>query len=181
MSKYGHRTHNWFESIVNKLGGEEGAEAFLRDELKLVKAEEDPLLSVVWTIQTMLTEPTVTCTSPQFKGWFHGVPDGELSEELTIRKLARRSRNTPIITALGGEEASAVTWADFKSALAEKEAEGDHTSIMAYMVDVNGVLRSVRAFWGGVGWDVRACSLDSPEVWFAGRRVLSRPPAEALA
>jgi len=33
MSKYGHRPHNWFEAIVNKLGGEERADAFLRDEL----------------------------------------------------------------------------------------------------------------------------------------------------
>jgi hypothetical protein len=35
MSKYGHRPHDWFEAIVNKLGGEDGAEAFLRGELKL--------------------------------------------------------------------------------------------------------------------------------------------------
>ncbi len=35
MSKYGHRPHNWFEAIVNKMGGEEGAERFLRDELVL--------------------------------------------------------------------------------------------------------------------------------------------------
>jgi hypothetical protein len=33
MSKYGHRTQNWFEAIVNKLGGEDKAEAFLRGEL----------------------------------------------------------------------------------------------------------------------------------------------------
>lgn len=33
MSKYGHRTHDWFEAIVNKLGGEAGAEMFLRNEL----------------------------------------------------------------------------------------------------------------------------------------------------
>lgn len=33
MSKYGHRPHNWFEAIVNQLGGEERAEMFLRGEL----------------------------------------------------------------------------------------------------------------------------------------------------
>jgi len=36
-SKYGHRPINWFEAIVNKLGGEEGAEKFLRDELVVSK------------------------------------------------------------------------------------------------------------------------------------------------
>jgi len=35
MSKYGHRPHNWFEAIVNKLGGEEAAERFLHDELSV--------------------------------------------------------------------------------------------------------------------------------------------------
>lgn len=35
MSKYGHRTHNWFEAVINKLGGEEAAERFLRDELTI--------------------------------------------------------------------------------------------------------------------------------------------------
>ena len=33
MNKYGHRTMNWFEAIVNKIGGEEAADAFLRGEL----------------------------------------------------------------------------------------------------------------------------------------------------
>ncbi|MFH1631831.1 MAG: hypothetical protein ABIA47_02270 [bacterium] len=39
MSKYGHRKHNWFEAIVNKLGGEQKAEAFLRGELEVVEVE----------------------------------------------------------------------------------------------------------------------------------------------
>jgi len=33
MSKYGHRNMDWFEGVVNKIGGEEGAERFLRGEL----------------------------------------------------------------------------------------------------------------------------------------------------
>jgi hypothetical protein len=33
MSKYGHRTINWFEAIVNKLGGEDAAEKFLQGKL----------------------------------------------------------------------------------------------------------------------------------------------------
>lgn len=37
-SKYGHLTLNWFEDIINRLGGEEGAERFKRGELVLVPA-----------------------------------------------------------------------------------------------------------------------------------------------
>ena len=33
MSKYGHREYNWFEAIVNRLGGEDAADRFLRGEL----------------------------------------------------------------------------------------------------------------------------------------------------
>lgn len=39
MSKYGHRPHNWFEAIVNKMGGEENAEKFLRGELVIPERE----------------------------------------------------------------------------------------------------------------------------------------------
>ncbi len=39
MSKYGDRTHNWFEAIVNKMGGEAAADSFLRGELELVRAK----------------------------------------------------------------------------------------------------------------------------------------------
>lgn len=36
-NKYGHRTYNWFEAIVNKLGGEEAAERFLRGEPTVIE------------------------------------------------------------------------------------------------------------------------------------------------
>lgn len=39
MSKYGHKPHNWFEAIVNKLGGEDAADRFLRGELVIKAAE----------------------------------------------------------------------------------------------------------------------------------------------
>ncbi len=41
MSKYGHRNHNWFEAIVNKLGGEEKADTLLRGELVVKPVAED--------------------------------------------------------------------------------------------------------------------------------------------
>ncbi len=39
MAKYGHRPLNWFEAIVNKLGGEEAAERFLRGELAVSESQ----------------------------------------------------------------------------------------------------------------------------------------------
>ena len=37
MSKYGHRTGNWLEAVVNKVGGEEAADALLRGELVVTR------------------------------------------------------------------------------------------------------------------------------------------------
>ncbi len=58
MSKYGHRNHDWSEAIVNKLGGEERAEAFLRSELVVKMAERS---FAVWDTVTLgfLKSPSV--------------------------------------------------------------------------------------------------------------------------
>ena len=37
MSKYGHKTINWFESVINVVGGEERAEALIRGELMVAE------------------------------------------------------------------------------------------------------------------------------------------------
>ncbi len=37
MLKYGHRTGDWFEEIIDKMGGEQGAESFLDGELVLTE------------------------------------------------------------------------------------------------------------------------------------------------
>jgi len=46
MSKYGHKQINWFEEVVDKLGGEEGAEALLRGDLVVqpVVSNSNPIL-----------------------------------------------------------------------------------------------------------------------------------------
>ena len=51
MSKYGHRPHNWFEGVINKMGGEEQAEAFLRGELVLKPVA--PAIFAVWKTITV--------------------------------------------------------------------------------------------------------------------------------
>lgn len=38
-SKYGHLNRNWFDAVINKMGGEEAANAFLRGDLQLVEPE----------------------------------------------------------------------------------------------------------------------------------------------
>lgn len=47
MSKYGHRTGNWHEAIVNKMGGEDNADRFLRGESRLVLADSLKMVEVI--------------------------------------------------------------------------------------------------------------------------------------
>lgn len=51
MSKYGHKTVNWLEAIVNKLGGEEKAEAFLRGEIEIVPKDVAEIGRHYWNLQ----------------------------------------------------------------------------------------------------------------------------------
>ncbi len=66
MSKYGHRPHNWFEAIVNKIGGEEAAERFLRGELTVSKPapkwyEEDGVIYLSVTSDGTTGEAWIGC------------------------------------------------------------------------------------------------------------------------
>lgn len=68
MSKYGHRTHNWFEAIVNKLGGEEQAERFLRGDFSVCEPKY-----YRWHCHNGLVSFFVTSngmTGPQWSSYF---------------------------------------------------------------------------------------------------------------
>ncbi|MBI3633026.1 MAG: hypothetical protein HY226_01920 [Candidatus Vogelbacteria bacterium] len=59
MSKYGHRTGNWKDSIINKLGGEAAGDAFLRGELKVVWVAKQ----IIWNLLNFVVTETVSFTA----------------------------------------------------------------------------------------------------------------------
>ena len=63
MSKYGHRTINWFEAIVNKLGGEEAAEQFLQGRLVV----QEPVRR--WREENGVIYFSVTSDGTTGEGW----------------------------------------------------------------------------------------------------------------
>jgi hypothetical protein len=69
MSKYGHRTINWFEAVINKLGGEEEAEKFLRDELSV----SEPTCS--WREENGVIYFSVTSDGTTGKDWIKCLED----------------------------------------------------------------------------------------------------------
>jgi hypothetical protein len=134
MSKYGHRTGNWHEAIVNKLGGEDVADAFLRGEYELIKiaqAIETALLEfvdtvVIWAtpgklvakerfvINTDRNAPVkINFLGRNFTAWFLS-GDGKIEDTITeqtlyYHKLRQSSVDSPIIDELGGEAKAETT------------------------------------------------------------------------
>jgi len=69
MSKYGHKTLNWFEAVVNKLGGEEAAEMFLRGELNLAVPQFAVWKTVKIGVYKNLDAVTTMLTKFKVSGW----------------------------------------------------------------------------------------------------------------
>ncbi len=126
-----------------------------------------------------------------FKAWFmKGVGKTEApfaGSTLRYGTLRRNATDMPqnpggeaIIPTLGGEEKSETTLTEMFF-LMEAQADGKEGILLTngwanifYVRDSAGVLRTVRVFWGGVGWGVDAYSVGGPYVWNDGHRVFSR-------
>jgi hypothetical protein len=59
MSKYGHKPLDWFEALVNKLGGEAEANAFLRGELVIAGKKPPELLPWARVTLGLYKNPTI--------------------------------------------------------------------------------------------------------------------------
>ena len=77
MSKYGHRSINWFEAIVNKIGGEDAADRFLRDELVVRTAEK---FFPVWKTLTLGRLASVVIYRAALKA--NGYPVGDYASQM---------------------------------------------------------------------------------------------------
>jgi len=199
MSKYGHKNLDWFEALVNKMGGVERAEAFLRGDLVLKEIGQLEFLGIVTIPATSGTfiarEKFVVNTSEETKvkisyigdnfiQWFlsgFGKIEGPSGEQtLRYAELRQFSVNGPIIVELGGVEKSETTLAEMFS-LMEKQKNGENGVLLNdsyanvfYIKDYTGALRAVCVRWNDDGWDVTANSVENPYRWSDGDQVFSR-------
>lgn len=92
---------------------------------------------------------------------------------LKQRKLLSSSLDSPIISALGGEEKAEVSLSHVYDFL--KTADRKVWYIF-YVRDAKGILWAVSAGWdsGHDGWRIGADSVTDPDEWNAGSRVVSR-------
>lgn len=149
MSKYGHRTGHWHEAIVNKLGGELIADAFLRGEYELTKVARSVKPALLKLIGTVVVPATtgifvakkkfvrdtsrkakvrISYPGDNFKTWFLNddgkTEDSIIEQTLRYHKVWKSSADGPIIAELGGEE-SAETTLPLMFALMEKQGKGE--------------------------------------------------------
>lgn len=185
-NKYGHRTLNWFEAIVNKLDGEEGAERFLRGELVL-KASD--LLKQIATApvgdankfvaKDHIKAANVVWMSDNFKRLFLGrVEENVEAAILNVYRLEKASLDAPILAELG--ERARISLTHFFELL-EKQSRGEAGPFLtngyatiAYIIGGDGNIWAVCADWYGGGWGVGAGSVGRPYGWRDGIRVLAR-------
>lgn len=195
--KYANLDLGTIEAVFNKLGGIEGAQAFLRDEKTLTVPEHPKLLQFVTTVSVAALESfnatdhfkvdtkkaavRIAWIGDNFKQHFgHKVEGASKVAELKMSKLTRASLDAPIITELG--DACEITLGQF-FALLSKQGKGESGPLLtngwaniAYIRDDDGILWAVRARWraGGGGWDVGANSVEYPDGWSDGGQVVSR-------
>ena len=189
MSKYGHRSMDWFEAIVNKLGGEEAAEKFLVGDLvvkmaiilyKIATASVRAMKKFVANESTK-KKANIGWTSADFDRLFgNKVEENVGATNLAVHRLERSSLDAPILAELG---ARAVTPLAYLFELMEKQSKGEdgvllvngYANIM-YAIGNDGNVWAVLALWySGRGcWRVYARSVEHPHRWGAGYQILSR-------
>lgn len=169
---------------------------FLRKE----KCWVNTLLEFIGTIKIpATTKKVVVCDYVQkirktrklyagsnFEEWFFSKTVEPISQSvLNYHKLRKSSVDSPIIAELGGEVKTETTLAEM-FALMEMQANGEDGALLTngyanifYIRDINGVLRAVLCFWGGVSWRVDARSVGSPGGWGGGRQIFSRNSLES--
>ncbi len=123
----------------------------------------------------------ISCVWDNFRDWFLPKEEQQFGgSTLKYGKLSRSSVDGPIIAELGGEEKAETTLTELFS-LMQAQKNGENGPLLTngyanifYIRDAKGVLRTVGADWGGVGWDVGAGSVTNPYAWDDALRVFSR-------
>ena len=192
------QTVDKIQAIWNMVGGEEMVDALIQGRAKL----EVKLVQILnWIGTTTISATTEKFVAKDkfrkdskevkfygiwnnFTEWFlsgNGKIEEPIDEkELRYGKLIKSSVDGPIVEELGGEAKAETTLTELHDLL-KKQANGEEGDLLTngyanifYVKDTSGVLRAVRVIWRGVGWRVRADSVEYPHDWFVGFRVFSR-------
>lgn len=191
MSKYGHRPVNWFEAIVNKMGGEEVAEAYLRGEyalqkvvqsvvtvLSFISASVIPALVKSFSVkahfkQNLTAKVKVSYVDPDIHTWLSATVTPRYGYDLKCFELTKNANDTAVTKGLGENYKvdMAAIWA-----MMSEQPNGEAGNLLnngyANIFYVEGCVVDVR--WSGGGWSVYVSRFGGDGDWGAGSRVFSR-------
>lgn len=196
--KYGELNLGQIEALVNKLGGMDAVKQILSETAKVVVEKvKEVLLQLVATVSVAARTTKFVVAkelsvgdhdglkiahwSDNFKELFGDrVEEPTAGSELIILRLTRYAYDTEIVADLGGDAKAGTTLSEFKVLLA-KQGNGQKGNLLtngyaniAYIRDVNNVLRVVCGHWDGGGWRLDAGSIDDPSRWNDDYQVVSR-------
>lgn len=188
--KYNDLTLGKIEAVVNKLGGIDAVDRFLRGDLAVSPSRASDLLRQVATVvvngtkkfiaKDYLEAANIGWTNESFKHFFlDKVEKNVEAANLAVHRLQKASLDAPILDELGDRaEISLVRFFE----LLKKQARDQSGPLLtngyaniAYIRDSEENLWAVNAYWFDVdrAWYVYADSVEGPLSWLAGRRVLS--------
>lgn len=190
--KYGKLTLGQIEAIINKLGGEEKAEAFLRGELIVSPAEASNLLRQIATVSVSGFREFVAkdhlrsaniglIIESNFKYFFLEKIEKNVGPiNLAVYRLEKSSLDTSILAKLG--DCAEISLAYFFELL-KRQAYRQKGQLLtngfaniAYVRGSDGDLLAVSAQWRGSNhdWYVDVASINRPSRRLKGRYVVSR-------
>ncbi len=195
--KYGEATMGQFEAVINKLGGMDGLQRFLNDEM-IVRAVEFLKFNDKVTlggIQKFVARDAFgenNADSIKFYLWpdFQDNYLGKIEENVgsatvAVHQLEKPLRDDRIMAELGIDlktKKGVIKLAHFREML-KAQAQGQEGPLLVngyanivYIEDEKGVFWAVHADWSSSGreWGIDANSLGSPNEWHGGNQVLSQ-------
>ncbi len=191
--KYANLDLGTIEAIVNKLGGMDGVNRFLRGELEV---KEYSLLRRIKTVPVPAQKRFVakdhfvvnagedarvkiSYLGDNFCANFLDKIENPAEEKsLAVSKLLKKSLDLPILGELGDK---AETQLSQMFALMSEQPDGEGGTLLTngaanifYIRDKNNKFWAVYCYWVGDGWCAFAGSVEYPYEWLGGGRVFSR-------
>lgn len=181
MAKYNDVTAGQTEACINRMGGWNNFLRFIGGQGKVVfetiltplRTVRIPAQPAITTSEEYLKEARVTWMGNNFEIQFLGLEVAEVPEmDLAVHKLMTGSLDLLVLAELGSKAETAVS--QFYAFLAANR--GSSEWFICYLKGKDGNLWAVYAGWdtGHGGWGVEAYSVERPDGWSAGGRILSQ-------
>ena len=167
------------EAIKNRNSGRDFYEFYLLEHHKtiIIPAQREKFIAKEkFSVNTSDgAEVKIYHIGDNFTKWFFKKIEepSSLDSAIDLSKLLKLSVNRLIIEKLDGEGKAPITLKELYFLMRFGNLD-QHGSYVSYILDDLGILRAVSVRRNRYGWAIDAESIEDPEGWLAGNRVVSR-------